>query len=331
MPWQLWATLYTNVCLSENKMFPESLDYGLVCDFLENIFYTHPQHWNQNLSLRNSPQSDEGGLLPYLHYTTILLLLSVILFLSLLMEALCTSTGPGTATCQCNTGWTGDGKDCMAIDNCMLESRGNCHFYADCIYIGPGQVWSMLTSLMVDLTFSKLCSVCRVLALRWPWVARGRKWAGQQQILLVCCQKHQLQLKPHSVLASGEMHWCVWDCCSTLKFICSKGKRLHSVICLGISISCCIPCSQITTLSLGDAKLYRKAWCAAVEIVHGVGWARSRASGDRREGAEERWLLRVLLLKVLLPTEQGKHWTTCWEKVPNLYQILVRWDVQVLS
>ncbi|XP_053932500.1 stabilin-1 isoform X1 [Cuculus canorus] len=54
-------------------------------------------------------------------------------------NALCTSTGPGTATCQCNTGWTGDGKACVAIDNCMLESRGNCHMNADCIYIGPGQ------------------------------------------------------------------------------------------------------------------------------------------------------------------------------------------------
>lgn len=76
----------------------------------------------------------------YLHCTPSLLLLSVILFLSLLLEALCTSTGPGTATCKCNTGWTGDGKACVAIDNCMLESRGNCHINADCIYIGPGQV-----------------------------------------------------------------------------------------------------------------------------------------------------------------------------------------------
>lgn len=84
-----------------------------------------------------------------------LLLLSVILFLSLL-KALCTSTGPGTATCQCNTGWTGDGKACVAIDNCMLESRGNCHINADCVYIGPGQVWSTLSNLMVVFTFPKL-------------------------------------------------------------------------------------------------------------------------------------------------------------------------------
>uniref|UniRef100_A0A8C3H2Z2 Uncharacterized protein n=1 Tax=Corvus moneduloides TaxID=1196302 RepID=A0A8C3H2Z2_CORMO len=54
-------------------------------------------------------------------------------------NALCTSTGPGTATCQCNVGWTGDGKACVPIDNCMLESRGNCHLNADCVYIGPGQ------------------------------------------------------------------------------------------------------------------------------------------------------------------------------------------------
>uniref|UniRef100_A0A8C3UUP6 Stabilin 1 n=1 Tax=Catharus ustulatus TaxID=91951 RepID=A0A8C3UUP6_CATUS len=54
-------------------------------------------------------------------------------------NALCTSTGPGTATCQCNVGWTGDGKSCVPIDNCVLESRGSCHLNADCVYTGPGQ------------------------------------------------------------------------------------------------------------------------------------------------------------------------------------------------
>lgn len=79
-------------------------------------------------------------------------------FLSLLLQALCTSTGPGNATCQCNVGWTGDGKACVAIDNCMQESRGNCHIHADCIYIGPGQVWAMLSRLMMDVCFLS-CSV----------------------------------------------------------------------------------------------------------------------------------------------------------------------------
>ncbi|XP_075795497.1 stabilin-1 isoform X2 [Pelodiscus sinensis] len=54
-------------------------------------------------------------------------------------NAICTSTGPGTATCQCNKGWTGDGKACVAIDNCVLESRGGCHINADCSVVGPGQ------------------------------------------------------------------------------------------------------------------------------------------------------------------------------------------------
>lgn len=75
----------------------------------------------------------------YFH-CTLSLLLGLIPSLSLLLKALCTSTGPGTATCQCNVGWTGDGKACVPIDNCMLESRGNCHLNADCVYTGPGQV-----------------------------------------------------------------------------------------------------------------------------------------------------------------------------------------------
>lgn len=29
------------------------------------------------------------------------------------------------------------------------------------------------------------------------------------------------------------------------------------------------------------------------------------------EGTQERWLLRVLRLMVLLPTEPGEHWTMC--------------------
>ncbi|KAH0630043.1 hypothetical protein JD844_012626 [Phrynosoma platyrhinos] len=56
-----------------------------------------------------------------------------------LAHAICISTGPGTATCQCNRGWSGDGKACVAIDNCVLETRGGCHINADCNYIGPGQ------------------------------------------------------------------------------------------------------------------------------------------------------------------------------------------------
>lgn len=85
------------------------------------------------------PQCEEGDFLLYFH-CTLSLLLNVIPSLFLLRKAQCTSTGPGTATCQCNVGWTGDGKACVPIDNCMLESRGNCHLNADCVYIGPGQV-----------------------------------------------------------------------------------------------------------------------------------------------------------------------------------------------
>uniref|UniRef100_A0A8C4WPY8 Stabilin 1 n=1 Tax=Gopherus evgoodei TaxID=1825980 RepID=A0A8C4WPY8_9SAUR len=61
-------------------------------------------------------------------------------------QAICTSTGPGTATCQCNKGWTGDGKACVAIDNCVLETRGDCHMNADCSFVGPGQSKCMCKS-----------------------------------------------------------------------------------------------------------------------------------------------------------------------------------------
>lgn len=118
--------------------------------------------------------------------------------------------------------------------------------------------------------------------LRCPGITRGRDLGGQQQSLLVCCQKHWLQLKPHSVLAFGEIHWYVRGCCSTLKLPCSKGKRLHSRIWLGIRHQLlCPPCSQITALSLANAKIYRKA-CGAVQIVCGGSWAGSWAFWHRR-------------------------------------------------
>ncbi|XP_030061356.1 stabilin-1 isoform X1 [Microcaecilia unicolor] len=55
------------------------------------------------------------------------------------INAVCTTTGPGTATCQCNEGWTGDGQACVPIDNCASEDRGGCHINADCIFVQPGQ------------------------------------------------------------------------------------------------------------------------------------------------------------------------------------------------
>ncbi|XP_069062191.1 stabilin-1 isoform X1 [Pleurodeles waltl] len=54
-------------------------------------------------------------------------------------NALCNSTGPGTASCQCNPGWAGDGRVCLPIDNCQLESRGGCHVNADCAFVEPGK------------------------------------------------------------------------------------------------------------------------------------------------------------------------------------------------
>lgn len=41
---------------------------------------------------------------------------------------------------MCQQGWTGDGRDCSVINNCLLPSAGGCHESAACLYIGPGQV-----------------------------------------------------------------------------------------------------------------------------------------------------------------------------------------------
>lgn len=55
-------------------------------------------------------------------------------------QAECIQMGPGEHTCACQAGWTGDGWDCSAINNCVLPTVAGCHQNATCIYIGPGQV-----------------------------------------------------------------------------------------------------------------------------------------------------------------------------------------------
>uniref|UniRef100_A0A8D1ENR5 Stabilin-2 n=1 Tax=Sus scrofa TaxID=9823 RepID=A0A8D1ENR5_PIG len=51
----------------------------------------------------------------------------------------CIKTGRGTHTCVCHQGWTGDGRDCSAINTCLLPRAGGCHHNATCLYVGPGQ------------------------------------------------------------------------------------------------------------------------------------------------------------------------------------------------
>uniref|UniRef100_A0A8C5IYW2 Stabilin 2 n=1 Tax=Junco hyemalis TaxID=40217 RepID=A0A8C5IYW2_JUNHY len=51
----------------------------------------------------------------------------------------CVQTGPEEHRCVCQAGWTGDGRDCSAINPCLLPSMAWCHQNATCIYIGPGQ------------------------------------------------------------------------------------------------------------------------------------------------------------------------------------------------
>uniref|UniRef100_A0A8C3K0V4 Stabilin 2 n=1 Tax=Calidris pygmaea TaxID=425635 RepID=A0A8C3K0V4_9CHAR len=54
-------------------------------------------------------------------------------------QAECIQTGPGEHTCACQAGWTGDGSDCLPINNCLLPTAAGCHENATCIYVGPGQ------------------------------------------------------------------------------------------------------------------------------------------------------------------------------------------------
>uniref|UniRef100_A0A803TMD2 Stabilin 2 n=1 Tax=Anolis carolinensis TaxID=28377 RepID=A0A803TMD2_ANOCA len=55
------------------------------------------------------------------------------------LQAECIKTGPGTHECVCQPGWTGNGRDCSEINNCLLPNFGECHSNATCLYIGPGQ------------------------------------------------------------------------------------------------------------------------------------------------------------------------------------------------
>ncbi|KAB1264264.1 Stabilin-1 [Camelus dromedarius] len=51
----------------------------------------------------------------------------------------CVPGAPGTNHCTCHKGWSGDGRVCVAIDECELDARGGCHADALCSYVGPGQ------------------------------------------------------------------------------------------------------------------------------------------------------------------------------------------------
>lgn len=79
-----------------------------------------------------------------------------LLFLFLL-QAECIKTGTGTHTCVCQQGWTGNGRDCLEINNCLLPSAGGCHDNATCLYVGPGQVgwmsWEQRESRNREVTF----------------------------------------------------------------------------------------------------------------------------------------------------------------------------------
>ncbi|MBW2264021.1 MAG: hypothetical protein JRG91_18825, partial [Deltaproteobacteria bacterium] len=53
------------------------------------------------------------------------------------MNATCAYTGPGTYSCTCNTGYSGDGYACSPIGHCSAGAD-TCHTNATCTYTGPG-------------------------------------------------------------------------------------------------------------------------------------------------------------------------------------------------
>lgn len=57
-----------------------------------------------------------------------------------LLQAECIPGARGSYNCTCHKGWSGDGRVCVAIDECELDARGGCHKDALCSYVGPGQV-----------------------------------------------------------------------------------------------------------------------------------------------------------------------------------------------
>jgi Malectin domain/EGF domain len=52
-------------------------------------------------------------------------------------NATCTSTGQGTNSCACNTGYTGNGMACTPVNSC-LTNNGGCSPNATCTDTGPG-------------------------------------------------------------------------------------------------------------------------------------------------------------------------------------------------
>lgn len=120
-------------------------------------------------------------------------------------------------------------------------------------------------------------------ALRWPWAARGKNWAGQQPNLLVHCQKHQLQPQQHSALAC-EVHWCAQDCCSTLGLVQQRDRTALCNTAWPKAAAAACPCPR--PQHWGACKLFRQS-------VQGAG---PRAMPrEEEEGANEKRLLRVLL------------------------------------
>lgn len=84
--------------------------------------------------------------------------------------------GPGNASCVCAEGWTGDGKVCVEINNCELESQGGCSPNAKCTHIGPGQVSYYFTSsefLSFIITSAKAGEVISAACLQKSFKTRG--------------------------------------------------------------------------------------------------------------------------------------------------------------
>uniref|UniRef100_A0A673VS04 Stabilin 1 n=1 Tax=Salmo trutta TaxID=8032 RepID=A0A673VS04_SALTR len=55
------------------------------------------------------------------------------------VHAFCSFTGSHT-TCECMSGYEGDGHSCILVNPCLKADRGGCDFNAQCVYSGPANV-----------------------------------------------------------------------------------------------------------------------------------------------------------------------------------------------
>uniref|UniRef100_A0A8D0G4I7 Stabilin 2 n=1 Tax=Sphenodon punctatus TaxID=8508 RepID=A0A8D0G4I7_SPHPU len=114
----------------------------------------------------------------------------------------CIKTGPGTHECVCQPGWSGDGRDCSEINNCLLPNFGGCHGNASCMYVVPSQ---------------NNCE-CK----------EGFRGNGIECAPINSCLEHSG--KCHHLANCQLVSFGVWDC------VCPKGFEGDGIVCYGNAV-----------------------------------------------------------------------------------------------